>query len=195
MEEHIRKDAPGKAGPHILGKSIMEQVHRDEASTLYPVGINKPPPKWGSTEHGKLSADQNYVVGTKSLVVTLVRRWGYPENASRKESQRMLQMLHNYADLVKATLMFQNRVTSAAHADSYIHHMLRFFQQAGLIHHRFAMRPSGHIALHYDDFLRSFGPSHAFETPAFERINYVLQSSKTNMKLGRSLIIIKVFWN
>ena len=173
----------------------MDEVRLDQQSSRYPLGLDKPPLNWGTSQHGKLSADQWGVVATVSLVITLVRCWGYnadlPVSLSAAESakeltlrQRKLCMLYNFTDLVKASLMAHNRVTSQQHADSYSYHNHRFFQKALALYPAFQIKPAGHISMHFAEFLRSLGPSHAYKVPGFERMNFEMQSTKTNRKLG-----------
>ena len=195
------KDEFTPQASHILGKGLMEQVRQDQQLSKYPLGLNRPPLHWGTTQHGKLSADQWGVVASVSLVVTLVRCWGYssdtpptshstPTLLSVKEAkeesarQRKLCMLYNFIDLVKASLMAHNRITSERHANSYRHYIRRFFKNVSILYPHFAVRPSGHISLHFDEFLRTLGPSHSYKVPGFERMNFEMQSTKTNRKLG-----------
>ena len=95
-----------------------------------PSWLNAAPAAFGTTQHGKLSADQWRTVGTLNLPITLIRRWGVevldeaaprshphldppppiladdrPEDNDqdmpRHESFR-LKMLRNFLDLVDA---------------------------------------------------------------------------------------------
>lgn len=186
---------------HVLGKSIMDAVRRDEANTTYPLGLERPPVDWGTTNHGKLTADQWGVIATKSLLVTLVHQWGYisedmPESPAAQTPilwerhtygrQRRLCLLHNFVDLVKASLMAHNRTTSKDHARSYDHHIQRFFSKVTILYPSTAMKPSGHVSMHLGRALQDFGPTHSYKAPGFERMNYEMQSTPTNNKRGMS---------
>jgi hypothetical protein len=190
---------------HVIEDDILTAMHQDEAATLYPVGVQRPPGAWGTKAHGKLTAEQWDVILTKSAVVTLIRLWsdkreddgdgadsdddatGLPStniNEDRWSSRK--HMRNNLADIVKASLMANNHITSDAHAASYRAHNFRFFEVAAKIYPDFKMTPKNHIALHFDDFLRSYGPSRVYKVPGFERINYTMQSTETNRKRGTS---------
>lgn len=171
---------------HVLGKSLLELTHQYEAAGLWPVGLPKPPPNWGTAKYGKLGAHQVESIGKKSLMNTLVLQWGYPPNDdfSTPEAKRHIKMLWNYADRVKASSMAHNLVASHEHSSSYEFYAFRYHTEARKLYPSFAMRPSNHVGLHYGDVLRNFGPSHAIQVPGFERLNYVLQSMNTNHKLG-----------
>jgi hypothetical protein len=176
----------------------MEEIHKDERASLFPLGLVKPPHNWGTTQHGKLTADQWGVIATKSLVVTLVRHWGYRQaspnthadvtKAREKAFLRKRAMLWNFVDMVKASLMAHNRVTSVKHAESYQQHIYRYFREVSALYPSFSMTPSAHISLHFDDYLKRIGPSHAYKVPGFERMNYEMQSTNTNGKLGTMIL-------
>lgn len=187
MEAHLQNaSAASQVGHHVLGKSIMKDTHQGDLRSFWPLGLNRPPLDWGTTTHGKLGADQFETICTKSsFLVVIVRRWGYPDpQDDAATTTRKRRMLHNYADLVKASCMIHNRITSSAHCASCDAHMLRFFGECSTLYRNFAMRPSNHIGLHYGDVMRKFGPSHAIKVPGFERLNYVLSSINTNQKHG-----------
>lgn len=183
-------------GAHVLGGRLMAKIHQNEQDSDYPLGVGKPPIAWGTASHGKLSAAQWGVVGMVSLTVTLIREWGYPEEVGVDEHadvvarakylrERRLSMLYNFIDLVKASLMAHNRTSSARHADSYDFYIRRYFAMVGRLYPGFGMKPSGHVSLgHVSHFLRNVGPSHPYKADAFERMNYVMQSTQTNKKLG-----------
>ncbi|KAJ3752746.1 hypothetical protein EV360DRAFT_18877, partial [Lentinula raphanica] len=44
--------------------------------------------------------------------------------------------------------------------------------------------PYQHMMLHFGDLLRRFGPVHSWRCFAFERFNYILQTTKTNSRFG-----------
>ncbi|KIY63827.1 hypothetical protein CYLTODRAFT_320349, partial [Cylindrobasidium torrendii FP15055 ss-10] len=154
------------------------------------------PSGWGTASHGKLSAAQWGVVGMVSLTITLILEWGYCEDAGPDEHPnvlaraeylraRRLAMLYNFVDLIKASFMAHNRTSSELHAASYDFYIRRYFVMVGRLYPGFSMKPSGHVSLgHVGPFLRNVGPSHAYKADAFERMNYVMQSTETNKKLG-----------
>ena len=63
---------------------------------------------------------------------------------------------------------------------------LRYLQQAKTLY-QFDITPNQHNSLHIPLFLRLFGPQHPIRTFFSERINFKLQTLKTNTKFGMSL--------
>lgn len=177
----------------------LETIHRGEKTTRYPVGVPRPPPGWGTTTYGKLSAKHWDIVTTKSVVVSQVPEWYSAIPGGMKTVDESINLnipwsreqhkMYNLADLVKASLMAHNHVTSREHAQSYRLHLSRFYKNAPKLYPKFAMTPKNHVSLHFGQILCEFGPSHAYKTPAFERINYALQSTNTNKKAGESLLL------
>ncbi|KAF9001036.1 hypothetical protein BDZ89DRAFT_968770 [Hymenopellis radicata] len=158
----------------------MEAVRKDMARSKFPLGINKAPMNWGTPGRGKLSADIWRVVCTIHLVITLIRVWGYEgQTVSRQKA-----MLVNFLDLVNAMLMAANRTSSDAHADSFDAHCYRYLEKSQLIYRDFKVKPLQHVGQHFGHFLRTMGPSHAFRTPGFERMNYYMQRTNTNNHQG-----------
>ncbi|KAG6912887.1 hypothetical protein DXG01_011329 [Tephrocybe rancida] len=76
----------------VLGKDVMDAIWADMRRTQLPTWIRPAPPNWGTSQRGKLSADQYRVICTIHVVVTLVRLWA-------KETGRKKEMLKHFMDL------------------------------------------------------------------------------------------------
>ncbi|KIY62627.1 hypothetical protein CYLTODRAFT_361167 [Cylindrobasidium torrendii FP15055 ss-10] len=157
----------------------MEASRLDLQNAILPMNVDRPPYNWGTPTRGKLSAEQWDLVCLVFLPITAIRLWGYPYRDARFRA-----ILHNMIDLVKAMLMVVNRTSSQGHADSYRQHLDRHLQTITKLFPHYYLKPIHHIASHFPDFLGFLGPSHGFQIPAFERINYMLQSTNKNRKHG-----------
>ena len=166
-----------EASTPVLGKDILAIIRADMEKTVLPSWLEPAPRNWGTTEHGKLSADQWRVICTVHLPVSLILTWS-------GSSTRYTGMLANFMDLVTAVRIASMRTTNDAyialyelHISSYINGVLELYKDADI-------KPNHHLSLHLGHFLRTFGPVHSYRTFAFERINYMMQRTKTNAKPG-----------
>lgn len=73
----------------------------------------------------------------------------------------------------------------AARYKSYIH---RYLQKLQELHPHMRLRPNHHLALHFDSFLRMYGPVHGWWMFPFERVIGILQKTNTNWKVGECII-------
>ncbi|KAJ4468448.1 hypothetical protein C8J55DRAFT_437849, partial [Lentinula edodes] len=163
---------------NVIGKDLLGEIWADMARSVLPSWIQAPPSRWGIPSAGKLSADEYKVVCSISLVVTLIRVWGY-SNKEQPQS-RHFQMMLNFLELVRGMHIIFLRETSQssrayykAHIQSYLRGVLELFPDVTLASNH-------HLALHIITDLEKMGPGHARSTPVFERINHLLQEIKKN---------------
>lgn len=173
---------PGSTPRHVIGKDLLTEIWADMGRTILPTWIQAPPPKWGTIAAGKLSADEYKVICSVSLVVTLIRVWGY-ENAEGVESRRF-KMLQNYVDLVHAIHVLFLRETSQKSRGYYKSHMLRYLRTVLDLYPDITLKSNHHLAIHIIADLENLGPGHARSTPVFERVNHALQMINSNQHLG-----------
>lgn len=162
---------------HVLGLSVMQAVREDMKQTVIPSWVSPAPMNWGTTERGKLSADQWKTVCTVHLVITLVRLWG-------GEDGRKYEILSNFMDLITAVVLLNMRFTSESLVVEYEEAILRYLQGLKALYKDAKFKPIHHASLHLGEFLRFFGPVHAYRSFPFERFNYMLQKQNTNAKFG-----------
>ncbi|KAJ3862528.1 hypothetical protein EV359DRAFT_45007 [Lentinula novae-zelandiae] len=165
---------------------LLAEVWADMARSVLPSWIQPAPSRWGIPSAGKLSADEYKVVCSISLVVTLIRVWGYG-NKEQPQS-RHFQMMLNFLELVRGMHIIFLRETShssrayyKARILSYLHGILELFPDVTLASNH-------HLALHVITDLENMGPGHARSTPVFERINHLLQEIKKNGHLGELIL-------
>ncbi|OBZ77000.1 hypothetical protein A0H81_03654 [Grifola frondosa] len=145
-----------------------------------PSWINPVPRGFGTSAHGKLSADQWRTACTIYLPVALILAWG-------GEKGRQWSMLSNFMDLVTAVVVASSRSISSEQIKVYEDYMLHYLQGLKVLYKESAIVANHHLALHLGQFLRHFGPVHAWRSFAFERFNYMLQKINTNLTFGKSL--------
>ncbi|KIK51102.1 hypothetical protein GYMLUDRAFT_106664, partial [Collybiopsis luxurians FD-317 M1] len=129
---------------------------------------------------GTLGADEWRTLCSISLVISLVRIWGYKHN----EESRHFQMLLNFLDLVHALHAFNLCETSSAHQAYYLFHILKYLWGLLILFPDISLKPNHHYAIHAADDLKLMGPLHAHSTPVFEHLNHVLQQTNFNRHLG-----------
>ncbi|KAJ4464154.1 hypothetical protein C8R41DRAFT_768997 [Lentinula lateritia] len=165
----------------ILAARILDYIWADMKRTILPTWIQSPPPNWGTPAQGKLSAEEYKIVCSISLVITLVRVWGY---GTEDAQSRHFQMLLNYLDLVHAVHVLLLRETSQQSREYYVFHMQRYLETVLVLYPDFTLKPNHHFSLHVVTDLETMGPGHARSTPVFERINHSLQELNANQHLG-----------
>ncbi|KAJ3899897.1 hypothetical protein F5879DRAFT_810115, partial [Lentinula edodes] len=166
---------------HVIGRDLLEEIWADMKRTILPTWIQSPPPNWGTPAQGKLSAEEYKVVCSISLVITLVRVWGY---GTEDAQSRHFKMLLNYLDLVHAVHVLLLRETSRQSREYYVFHMQRYLETVLVLYPDFTLKPNHHFSLHVVTDLETMGPGHARSTPVFERINHSLQELNANQHLG-----------
>lgn len=145
------------------------------ARTIVPSWVPRGPKNPGSTKQGKLHADQWRSFCTINLVITLIRLWG----SEPKDSKESL-MLTNFLHLVSAVKYASLRVVTEESILAYENHIHAYLQTLLELYPGTELVPNQHMALHFGDQLRRFGPTHAWRCFAFERFNYLLQQVQTN---------------
>ncbi|KAJ3900861.1 hypothetical protein F5879DRAFT_808397, partial [Lentinula edodes] len=181
---HSRTKSPksGSSPRHVIGKDLLAEIWSDMKRTVLPNWIQPPPSGWGTSASGKLSADEYKVICSVSLVITLIRVWGY-ENDEGVESRRF-KMLENFLDLVHSMRVLFFRETSQKSRAYYKSHILKYLRGVLELYPDFTLKPNHHHAVHIVTDLETMGPGHARSTPVFERINHSLQQLNTNRRLG-----------
>jgi hypothetical protein len=162
----------------VLGRTVLTAAREDSVNIELPSWMNPAPAAFGSKAHGKLSADQWRTLCSINLVITLIRLWGNDTNS------REYQMLVNYLDLVMAVEVGSTLITSEEHIKIHEDAITSYLQSLKDLYKEARIVPNHHLALHISDFLRLFGPVHAWRVFALEWYNYMLQSVNTNQKFG-----------
>ncbi len=145
------------------------------AGLTFPSWVTAGPKHPGSTKQGKLHADQWRSFCSINLVVTLIRIWGLEAPESEKG-----RMLENFLHLVSAVKYACLRVVNGESINAYESHMYTYLRTLFELYPGTELVPNQHMALHFGDHLRRFGPTHSWRCFAFERYNFLLQQVETN---------------
>ncbi|KAH7905904.1 hypothetical protein BJ138DRAFT_1017056 [Hygrophoropsis aurantiaca] len=164
------------SGSVVLGRAVLEEIWKDQGRLELPSFLSPLPWQFG-LEKRKLSADHWRSVGMIHLVVTLVRLWGF-------DTGRKGGMLFNYMHLVTAIHLANMRTTSKAIANDYTFHCKKYLTGVLSLYKEAKIQPTHHLSLHLERLLNELGPVHSWRAWAFERFNYMLQKTKTNLKFG-----------
>lgn len=171
---------------HVIGKDLVTEIHKDMSRSILPSYLHVAPRRFASSGQGVLSADEWKVLCSISLVITLVRVWGY----GKPDDSRYFQMLSNYLDLVRAMHVLFSRTTSLESREYYRIHILRYLRTIVDLFPDYKLRPNQHYAVHITEDLETLGPGHARSTPVFERINGHLKNANHNRHTGKQLSFI-----
>ena len=166
-----------EASAPVLGTNILHHIRQDMDRTSLPSWVSPAPRNWGTTERGKLSADQWRVLYTIHLPISLIALWSGGES-------RYVDMLHNFMHLVVAVRIAGLRVINDEYINTYETCITSYVQGLKDLYPDASIKPNHHLSLHLGDFMRRFGPVHAYRTFAFERLNYLMQQMPTNKKHG-----------
>lgn len=145
-----------------------------------PTWINPAPRAFGTSQHGKLSADQWRTVSSINLPVTLVRTWGL-------ETGRRRDMLQNFLHLVNAIQTIGYLEVDQRDLQKADDLLKRYLEGIKELYKGSKIQANHHLALHLTVFITLFGPVHSWRSFAFERFNYMLQTLNMNMNMGRSI--------
>lgn len=157
----------------------MEVVWEDMRRTVLPTWISPAPPNWGTSQRGKLSADNWRVICTIHLPVTLIRLWS-------DSSERKKLILAHFMDLVSAVQIANMRITSEHQIQSYNNYMTRYISGIKTLFPDQNLKPAHHAALHIGDMLGLFGPNHSHSGPHYERYINFFHRTNTNSQIGIS---------
>ncbi|KAJ3836789.1 hypothetical protein F5878DRAFT_662668 [Lentinula raphanica] len=167
---------------HVIAKDILDEVWKDMKITILPSWIDSPPENWGTKATGKLSADEWKVVCSVSLVITLIRLWGY--KYEKQPQARQFQMLQNFLDMVHAIRLLNLRETSPDSREEYLSMILKYLRGVLVLFPDVTLKPNHHYAVHILEDLKLMGPVQARNTPIFERTNHILQEVNSNNHSG-----------
>ncbi|TFK17528.1 hypothetical protein FA15DRAFT_604893, partial [Coprinopsis marcescibilis] len=142
-----------------------------------PSWINPAPRNWGTTERGKLSADNWRTLCTIHLPVTLIRLW-------HSGTEQVKNLLRNFMDLASAVRLAHMKTTSPKQIAMYDAYMKQYLQGIMELFPDQPLRPSHHMAMHISDCMERFGPTHAQNGGWFERYILFFHSLNTNLHRG-----------
>jgi hypothetical protein len=165
----------------VLGRGVLAEIRHDMEHLRFPSWMAKAPSHPGEEKWGKFSADQWKTFCIHTLSITLVRLWGHKPEDSLERRQ-----LDNFMHLVSAVKLATMRKVTEEVVARYEYHMHSYLRSLQLLYPDVKLTPYQHLSLHFGEFLRRFGPTHAWRCFPFERYNYVMQNLPTNRIFGES---------
>jgi hypothetical protein len=161
-----------KPSQRIFDDEAMALIHAGLAGIVIPSWIDRPPVNLGDKTHGKLKADNWFVLF--SIFFPLI----IPEIWWRHSSNHKL--LLNFHDLVGAMHILCSYTTSPAEADRYTEMYSSYLYSSQSLFPGLTTRPNHHYALHNGDQLKWWGPLVKLAEFMYESHNGALQKIKTN---------------
>ncbi|KAF9006287.1 hypothetical protein BDZ89DRAFT_966080, partial [Hymenopellis radicata] len=149
-----------------------------------PSYVGRPPSHPGEAKWGKFTADQWKTFCTQHLPFTLTRLWGHFRNSQNQVERHKYDMLQNFLHLVSAVKLATTAKVTPASIEEYEFEMHTYLTGLLELYPGSQIESYQHMAMHFGDLLRRWGPVHSWRCFAFERYNGVLQQINVNKKFG-----------
>ncbi|KAJ7145490.1 hypothetical protein C8R46DRAFT_1045505 [Mycena filopes] len=98
----------------VFDSETMAIIHAGLAGVVIPAWIDRPPVNLGEKAHGKLKADNWFVLFSIFFPLIIPALWYGPSSSERER-----KLLNNFHDLIGATNILCSYATSPAEADEY----------------------------------------------------------------------------
>lgn len=167
------------SGNPVLGREVMAEMERDAASMIVPSWLVKPPENWGTTQHGKLKADEWRTVGLILLPITLARLWG-------SSTPRFRYMLENYMKFTSSLRLAYSRAVTQEQCDKFRDGWFSFLRGFKQLYPTSALVSNHHNMGHVPEMIMEWGPNLYWRANNYERYNGIVQKNLTNMKSGKT---------
>lgn len=161
----------------VLGRKTLKHIQESIPLTELPSWVSPVPTNIGTTQRGKLSADQWHIFCVVYLPIILIQLW-------HGQSDKLQAMLDNYMDLVTEVVIGGLLEMSEAAIELYEKVSVRYLENVQKLYN-WKLVPNQHNSVHIAFFLRHFGPLHSIRTFFSERKNYSIQTQNTNRKFGK----------
>ncbi len=168
--------AKANVPPAVFGRKTLHHIQERLRLTELPSWVDSVPTNVGSTERGKLSADQWHILCVIHLPIILINYW-HPQSGLHRE--RLTNYMYLVTEVVVGSLLEMTEDAVQIYEDA----AMKYLQTAKELYD-LKLTPNHHNSLHIPLFLRLFGPLHSVRTFFSERNNYRLQTQDTNMKFG-----------
>lgn len=186
-QEYVPPSGPDIGGylpfdfPDAQLTAIRDCIH----NISLPTWTLRPPSNLGEPKHGTLKA-REYLMLFSCVFPLIIPEFWHTVDATDFDRKHFLCFYH----LVAATNIISSYKTSNADADNYTHHYIQY--RAGiqeLFSYR-PLKPNHHYAMHNAALLKYWGPLASFSEFPGERLNGLLQKTKTNGRLGKDHILL-----
>lgn len=163
-------------GVYTLPEDKLLQIRECIRDITLPTWIGRPPTNLGEASHGKLKANDYWVLFSCILPLVVPELWSLETEADRLP----LEAFHN---LVAATNIICSFKTSNAEADAFTYLYVRYRRILQEIFPYWPSKPNHHFAMHVAAFLRYWGPLPPLSEFSGERLIGIMQNILTNMKI------------
>ncbi|KZV62297.1 hypothetical protein PENSPDRAFT_591602 [Peniophora sp. CONT] len=168
-----------EADLYFLSTPLMLKFRANMQKTVTPSWLDSVPRDWGTKGQGTISTGAWTVLNQVHFPITLIPEWGRPNSSPRDKMLLKTQMM-----LVKAVAIMGLRKVTRAKTFEYDATMLEHIRGKMDLFKDVALVPYDHLALHYGDIMRDFGPSVAHDGSYYERYIRHLHGFNINMKSG-----------
>lgn len=171
--DEIDADNSWEAGC-VFTAEELSRIHACLSETVIPSWVERPPLNLGQKSHGKLKADQWFVLFSILLPLTLPEIWQPSSNDHHKV------LFENFYNLVTCTNIVCAYSVTQESADAYLDHYIKYRQSSQVLFPNITPRPNHHYAMHNADLMKFWGPLIRLSEFSGERHNGGLQRIKTN---------------
>ncbi|KAF7342502.1 hypothetical protein MVEN_01840000 [Mycena venus] len=168
----------------LLGPKILQEVRSDMERRSMPSNVGRAPTHPGEAAWGKFTADQWKTFCIYHLPFTLSRLWGPYKDSKDAEHRRKYEMLQNFLHLVSAVKSATLPTVTPATIRAYEKEILSYLSGLLTLYPGAQIESYQHLAMHFGDLLKRWGPTHSWRCFAFERYNGLLQKINTSKKFG-----------
>lgn len=176
---------PKKRTAVLLGPKVLKEVRLDMGRRSMPSNVGRAPAHPGEAAWGKFTADQWKTFCIYHLPFTLSRLWGQYKESTVAEERRKYEMLQNFLHLVAAVKLATSLTITQEIIESYEKEIFSYLSGLLKLYPGAQIESYQHLAMHFGDLLRRWGPTHSWRCFAFERYNGLLQKINTSKKFGK----------
>ncbi|KAF7372839.1 hypothetical protein MSAN_00489900 [Mycena sanguinolenta] len=164
-----------KPSQKVFDSEAMAFIHTCLAAVMIPSWMDRPPVNLGEKAHGKLKADNWFVLFTVLFPMFIPELWHHPSS-----SQKDRKLLANFHDLVGSTNIICSLEVTPSDPPQYTEYYLRYLQSSKSLFPGLTTRPNHHYAIHNGEQMRWWGPLMKLSEFMYESHNGSLQKIKTN---------------
>jgi hypothetical protein len=149
-DEDVEEDLYN-SGPCVFDCNGLAFIRSCMKGVILPTYICHPPTDIGKKSHGKLTANNCFVLYTMFLMMCLPELWGLSTD------QHKQLLLDNFFNLVICTNIVDCFVTTNALADSFLMHYIAYRRPLKRLFPHDHIVPNHHYAIHIPQMLKFWG--------------------------------------
>jgi hypothetical protein len=164
-------------------KELLVHIWKEAENIVVPRGVLWVPKNLGEPSSGKLKASKWHTLFSVYLPLAVIDFLVTSAEAEFSPTQHWLTHL-NFAALVVCTKIVTKKSITLANIKKFQESYPMYTDSSQQAFSNVKIMPNHHYALHLPDQMRWWGTLMAISEFAWERINSLLQSTKTNGQLG-----------